>query len=50
MIQAFNARQVLRKRLLWVGFVAATLVGVVTWLTEYEKVDERVLALAVSAA
>lgn len=50
MIQAFNARQVLRKRLLWVGFVAATLVGVVTWLTESEKVDERVMALAVHTA
>lgn len=50
MSPALDARATLRRRLLWVGILSSALVGLVTWFTESEHIDEKVLALAVSAA
>jgi len=50
MIQTDNAQQILRRRLLLVGTITAILVGLITWYTETERIDEKVLAQAVSAA
>ncbi|MBR0564907.1 HD-GYP domain-containing protein [Azoarcus sp. L1K30] len=50
MANPLNAHQTLRRRLLWVGVITAMLVGVLTWLTESEKIDERVMALATHTA
>ena len=45
-----NPRQTLRRRLLLVGILTAVLVGCITWYTESERIDDKVLALAVTAA
>lgn len=49
-IHAYNARQILRQRLLLVGLLISLIVGAVTWFTESERIDEKVLALAINAA
>lgn len=50
MIATADPRQTLRRRLLWVGSLTAMLVGLFTWYTESERIDEKVLALAVTVA
>lgn len=50
MIATADPRPTLRRRLLLVGSLTALLVGLVTWYTESERIDERVLSLALAAA
>ncbi|MGB4673944.1 MAG: HD-GYP domain-containing protein [Azovibrio sp.] len=50
MTQSDNPLQTLRRRLLLVSSVTAALVGLITWYTESERIDEKVLAMVVMAA
>lgn len=50
MNQPDHPRHILRRRLFLVGCLTALLVGLITWYTESERIDERVLGLAVAAA
>lgn len=50
MIATEDPRPTLRRRLLVVGMFTALLVGLITWYMESERIDDRVLTLALGAA
>ena len=50
MIATEDPRPTLRRRLLLVGMFTALLVGLITWYMESERIDDRVLTLALGAA
>ena len=50
MIATEDPRPTLRRRLLLVGMFTALLVGLITWYMESERIDDKVLALALVAA